>query len=385
MNNFFVTHEKKDCNGCGMCELICPQKAIKMLMDGEGFLYPNIEKEKCINCGLCKNRCSNNINKIKNDEDTYIAISKDKNILKGSSSGGMFFHIAKYIIDKKGVVFGVTFDENLNAHHEYIDNIEGIKKFQGSKYVRSDLNNAYLNVEKFLKNDRYVLFTGTPCQCEGLRKYLNKSYNKLITCEIVCHANPSPKVFKLYIENLEKIKKSKVENIYFRSKENGWRNQTPIIEYEDGSKEEENSYFNAFVNEMINRPSCYDCRFCSEMRYSDFSIADFWGIEKIDDTIKDNDTGISLLNVNTQNGKYILEYIKKYLILKKVNTKEAFSLNHHTNVPVHRNRNKFFKGVCSGKINESNIIFYLNKYVKKPLYRRILSRVKKYFNDILSQ
>lgn len=385
MNNYFEFYNKKDCNGCGTCALRCPKNAITMQEDSEGFLYPVIDKEKCINCGLCKRICPNVIKEDTNLEDTYIAVNKNDEEKRNSASGGMFFPIAKYVIEKKGVVFGVVFDKNLKAQHEYAETLEDAKKFQGSKYVRSDLNCSYKKAEEFLNQGRIVLFTGTPCQCNGLKGYLKKEYENLITCEIVCHANPSPKVLDLYLKNIEIKRSKKVKTILFRTKENGWHKQVPIIELEDGSKEEENSYFNAFVKEMINRPSCYDCRFCTTKRYSDFTIADFWGIDKVDNSITDDDTGISLFNVNTEKGKNILNEINKDLELKKVDTQLAFSYNHHKNVPVHKNREKFFEGISSGTINENNIIKYMNQYTADAFYKRVLRKLKRIIKKVLGR
>ena len=197
----------------------------------------------------------------------------------------------------------------------------------------------------------------------------------MITCEIVCHANPSPKVYKYYLKNVEKKYDKKIKGIYFRTKENGWRNQTPIIEFKDNSKIEEKTYFTAFVRELINRPSCYNCKFCGIDRYSDFSIADLWGLDKIDASIKNDDTGISLFNVNTEKGNEILNKINNELFLKKIDTKIAFSYNHHCNVPVHKNRDKFFDRIANGKIDESNVIDNMNKYTKSSFIKKLAGRV----------
>ena len=379
---YLDTKIKNTCNGCGVCTLVCAKECIKMAEDKEGFLYPEIDENRCIHCGKCRRFCANFNNKTEQNEKAYIAINNSKKQLLESSSGGMFYILAEYTIKNGGVVFGVTYNKELNAIHEYAEDIEECKKFCGSKYVRSDLNDSYMKVKDFLNNDRYVLFTGTACQISGLKKFLGKDYEKLILCDILCHANPSPKVYKLYIKNLEKISKKKVKNILFRSKENGWRNQTPIIEYEDGSKVEENSYFNAFVNEMINRPSCYNCQFASKRRITDFTIGDFWGIEKVAPEI-DTTNGVSLININSVKGNKIFNIIKSKMIIKEVDYDLACSFNHYRNVKEHRYRNKFFEGISSGTINEENIINYMNNYTKIPLYRKAIRKMKKIVKKVI--
>lgn len=385
MSNYFETYDKKDCNGCGVCALKCPKQAIKMEMDKEGFVYPIIDESKCIHCGLCERICPNHDYEKNNLVKTYIGINNNQSDKKRSSSGGMFYPIAKWIIEQKGVVFGVTYDENLVAKHDFTDNIEGLKKFQGSKYVKSDLNDSYQKVKDFLNEKKYVMFSGTPCQCQGLRTFLGKEYNNLITCEILCHANPSPKVFEMYKKNIEKKHNKEIINVNFRKKTTGWHNQVPVIEFKDKSNINENSYFNAFVTEIINRPSCYNCHFCTLNRLSDFTIGDMWGIDKIDPLIKDDDTGISLFCVNSKKGNEILKKIKDELFLKEVDTVLAFSYNHHKNVPVHPKRDEFFKGIADGTINKTNIIKYMNLYTRKPIYKRILGKCKRIIKRVIGK
>lgn len=382
MDNYFNSGKKELCNGCGTCALKCPKNAIKMVEDGEGFLYPHINEEKCINCGLCEKVCSN-FNKAVQESVAYIAINNNEKELKNASSGGMFYILAKYVIENNGVVFGVTYDKELNVIHKYAETLEDCKQFCGSKYVRSDLKNTYKETEKFLKDERVVLYTGTACQISGLKNYLGKEYDNLILCDILCHANPSPKVFKLYKKNLEKKYSKKVKEIKFRSKENGWRNQTPIIVFNDGNKLEENTFFNAFVKEMINRPSCYSCVFANKLRISDFTIADFWGIEKVKPNL-DSTKGVSLLTVNSEKGKKLLNIFKNNTsILEKVDIDIASKYNHFNNVPVHKNRDKFFEGIEDGSINCDNTIDVMNKYTKVSIFRKIFRKGKIIINNII--
>ena len=385
METYFDNNKKTECNGCGTCALRCPVHAISMQEDTEGFLYPNIDKNKCIECGLCKKTCSNIVNNKIEISKTYISYLLDEKAKSKSSSGGVFYAIAKYVIENNGVVFGVCIETDLSVKHSFAEKIEELSKFQGSKYVRSDLNKSYENVERFLKNNRLVLFTGTPCQCQGLRNYLNINYDNLLTCEIICHANPSPRVYKYYIKNLENDYNKKVKGIYFRTKENGWKNQTPIIEFKDGHKIEELSYRKAFISELINRPSCSNCKFCTTNRYSDFTIGDLWGYNKIDDTLTDNGTGISLFNVNTIKGNRVLELIKNEMFIKEVDTKLAFSYNHHKNIPMHKKREEFFYKLSNETINEYNIINYMNKYTKEKLLDKIVIKLKSIFNNLVKK
>lgn len=378
-NTYLENKNKTACNGCGICTIGCPTNAINMVEDNEGFYYPQIDEEKCINCGKCKNICSN-FNNSEGNEQAYMAINKNKEELGNSASGGIFYILAKYVIEKSGVVFGVEYGENHKVQHNCYETLEECKKFQGSKYLRSDIRDSYKEVKEFLVQDRYVLFTGTPCQCNALKVYLNKEYEKLILCDIVCHANPSQKVFNKYIEELEVKKNKKVKSFWFRSKENGWRNQTPIIEFEDGEKIEENTYFKAFVSELLGRPSCHDCKFSSTNRVTDFTIGDFWGIDKVMPEVNDDNTGISLVTVNSEKGKNIFAEVKEGMEFKAVDKEKAFTYNHNRNLPPHKNRQMFFDN-----FEKMPVIENINNCLKVSFVKKVLRKCKRVVKKIIKR
>ena len=377
MDNTYLDNKiKNTCNGCGVCALVCPKKCIKMVEDTEGFLYPEIDEKSCIKCGKCRRVCSNYP---KNNEYTikaYATKNKNEENRKNSTSGGMFKILAEYVIINNGVVFGVKLNENLIAMHDYAESTDDCKKFSTSKYVRSDLNCSYEKVKELLDSERKVLFTGTPCQIQGLRNFIGKDNENLILCEIICHANPSPKVLKMYLRNNELLYGKKIKNIYFRSKDKEMNNGA-YIEFEDGFKKSAATYITAFTGaQLISRPSCNNCQFVSSNRKADFTIGDFWGIDKVFPDFNDG-KGISLLTVNTEKATKIFNEIKENMKFNETDLELAFSNNHNCNLPQNKNRAEFFSKIADGSINENNIIKYMNKYSTKPLYRRILGKGKK--------
>lgn len=357
--------------------MICPVGAISMVEDYEGFLYPEIDKDKCVKCNKCKKICSNFNPNNSYLEKLYAGYTKIEKDLNECSSGGMFYILAKYVIENHGIVFGVEFDENVRAIHNYADNLEDCKKFRGSKYVRSDINNSYQEVKDFLEDNRLVLFTGTPCQCNALKVFLKKNYENLILCDVICHNNPSPKVLKKYIEELEEKNGKKVKNIYFRSKENTWKNQTPIIEYDDGQRQEENSYHQAFGEGLLGRQSCFSCVFANKKRVTDFTIGDLWGVENFNLNIKEKN-GISLFTINSVKAEQLFEKVKNELYYEKIESDAPYNNNHYKNTLSNNHRNKFYK-----QINKKvSIIKLMQKYSKITFVDRVQFKIRRTMRKI---
>ena len=349
----------KNCTGCQACRLICPQKAIKMVQNEEGFLYPQIDTEKCTGCGLCYNRCpvinaeySNNLN-----PDCYIIAASDA-LRKESSSGAFFPILAEYVLNQGGTVYGVVLDDDKKTYHCAVLKKENLSILKGSKYLQSDVKNTYQSVKDDLKNGKYVLYTGTPCQIAGLKKYLGKNDDKLITVDLVCHGVPSPLVWSMYLNEFEKETGEKVFEVNFRDKINGWENQTfslktnKKIHYFDGLK---NDFMKSFLYNICLRKSCGNCPFNKVPRQGDLTMGDFWGFRQYNKKINDQ-KGLSVLLVNTEKGKNILNCIKNsFHIFMKISFKDAIAGN--PNIigfsKHHKNRESFFRDIKTKTIKES--------------------------------
>ena len=195
--------EKSSCCGCEACVQCCPKQCLTMHEDCEGFLYPQVDESSCIDCGLCEKVCPViHQNASQEPLSSYIAINPNEEIRLKSSSGGIFTLLAEKIIAEGGVVFGARFDENWDVVHAWTDTIEGLAPLCGSKYVQSRIGNTYNEAKDFLKQGRKVLFSGTPCQIAGLKKFLRKEYANLLTVDFICHGVPSPGVWRRYLSEL---------------------------------------------------------------------------------------------------------------------------------------------------------------------------------------
>ena len=235
--------DKKDCCGCSACVQKCPKQCISLKEDCEGFLYPIVDKDICIDCGLCEKVCPILYQgEERKPLKVFAAKNHDEEIRKQSSSGGIFTLLAEKIINEGGVVFGAKFDENWDVKHDYTETIEGLAAFRGSKYVQSRIEDNYRKAETFLKQGRKVLFSGTPCQIAGLKRFFRKEYENLLTVDFICHGVPSPGVWRRYLQETVarmcdknrvstdpiSIKNARVESISFRDKSHGWKNTVSL-------------------------------------------------------------------------------------------------------------------------------------------------------------
>lgn len=310
---------KDNCCGCMACFNICPTNAIIMEEDEEGFLYPKIDDKKCINCGLCKKVCDFNDRQDKNDkkDGKVFAVKHNSNDVRNTStSGGMFTALYTKIIEEKGVVYGATLDSNLDAKHIRCETLEECALCKGSKYVQSNSKDIYPLIANDLKAGKKVLLTGTACQIEGIKSYLNLKKiptDNLITCDFICHGVPSNKVFRDHIKNLELKHNSKVVSYRFRTKTHGWVGHHEEATLENGRVLSKGKYLDIYKQLYgtlcIIRPSCYNCKYAKEEHYSDITIGDFWGLETSKDNFFDN-LGVSFVMINSKKGEELFNQIK---------------------------------------------------------------------------
>lgn len=342
-----------ECCGCLACVQICPKGCISIVENTEGFLMPVTDNEKCVNCNLCRKVCPvvNSDTELLTDDNTpqrvYAAYNTDEKVRLNSSSGGIFTLLAEYVLSKKGVVFGAAFsDDCKSVYHKMIEKSDDIFRLRGSKYIQSNIGNTYADAKKQLEYGRFVLFTGTPCQTEGLLSFLGKRYENLLTVDVLCHGVPSQKVWRKYIDFFETRYAAPV-SVSFRNKSDGWKDGGNFcIEYQNNKfvseKLSKNIYYSAFVYDLCLRKSCYNCKFRRANRKSDITIGDFWGIERIAPELDDN-KGISAVIVNSEKGELVFKEICSHLIYKKVSFNAVDKNNMVTRqLTVHKNRQKFF-------------------------------------------
>lgn len=338
-----------NCNGCMVCFNVCPIKCISFVSDSEGFFYPQVANDICVHCSMCQKYCPI-LHPLEADKSsnphTYAVINKDEFTRMKSSSGGVFSLLAEYVLQRDGVVFGAYFDEKWDVVHGYIDSHHNLYRLRGSKYVQSYIGNAYELVKDFLKKRKLVLFSGTPCQIGGLCSFLGRSYDNLITVDFICHGVPSPLVWKRY--KVERSQGKIIKSIFFRSKKISWERFLLELHFHDLSIYQQpidkDVYLKGFLTNLFLRPSCHKCRFKSLNRLSDFTLADFWGIDRILPDVNDH-KGTSLVFCHTAKSEIVLKKLDAIVIPCSISKREILQENSAMlkSVVPHPHREKFFK------------------------------------------
>lgn len=334
--------DKEKCCGCGACQAVCPVNAIQMQTDELGFAYPVIQEGACIGCSKCISACQIGAPVLNKTEGQkyYAAQHTDKEIRMESSSGGVFWALSQAVLKDGGCVYGAAFDKNWIVRHEVAENLDEVKKFRGSKYIQSR-NDVYGSVLDNLKKGRIVLYTGTPCQCQGILQYVNSkkvATDNLFLVDFVCHGVGSPAVWEKYVEWLEK-EKGQIRFMTFRDKENGWNKSRTKILNTNGEDVSQNtySYFEMYRSLLTTRNSCFKCDFTDYRRCSDLTLGDFWNIGTLEHDM-DSESGVSQVLVNTEKGQKLLENAEAMLHLLECTKKDCWQP--HLEYPVEKPRGR---------------------------------------------
>lgn len=318
-----------------------------MVEDNGGFLFPYINIDTCIECHKCEKTCPVLLPYSRPDDATYVyaAQLKNKEELLEVSSGGAFWALAQSVLDSGGVVYGAAQLDINHVQHIRCISVEEARILRRSKYLPSDIGGIYEQVKADLDSHLNVLFSGTGCQIAGLLAFLNKDYDNLTTCDVVCHGIPSMKVWQSYLAEKEHTEKRKMVDVVFRNKSNGWRDNHYMMTYDDGSVEYcpsvQHPFHKGYLKGLFSRLSCSTCPSATLDRITDITLADYWQYkgERFNPM-----NGISLVCTHSSKGEMLLQRATKYMEYEPTTIEEAIASCHHlTHAPAqHPKREAFF-------------------------------------------
>lgn len=381
---------KEDCCGCNACGDACPYKAISFTTDIEGFWYPVIDKEKCVDCGLCEKVCPViHADEIKKNDMInpicYAANNKNLEIRFDSTSGGAFTGFAEPFLKENGFVGGAVYTKDWEVKQVISHSIEDLPKLRSSKYIQSDATGYYSQIRHLLKAGEKVMAVGLPCQIAALKCFLGKEFNNLITVDLICRYINSPKAYKKYLSYLEREYKSKVVYIKAKNKELGWHNLTHKVVFANGSTYYGTIAVDKFMkasmkSNCLSRPSCYVCRFKGFPRYADISLGDYWVKGKR--SALDDDTGTSVILINSYKGKEYFEKVKSKFQREEVSLKDVLKGNPALQYPLPKEsirRDVFYQRLQTeefDKVVDSMCISELSlkqklKIILRTIYRQL--------------
>ena len=352
-----------------------------METDDEGFQYPKVNESICVSCGQCEKVCpfEREASKRIKTPDSFAARIKDDGVRIQSSSGGIFTALSNDILEEGGVVYGVAMSENLkSAYHIRVDSVVGLELLRGSKYLQASTGDIYKQVRLDLKNGRKVLFSGVPCQINGLKFFLQKDYDNLLLVEVICHGVPSPALWKKYFEYLEKKFNASIEKVNFREKRNGWKvfglteHGKNISHY---SNQLEDPYMQMFLRDYCLRPSCYDCKVKKMESMADLTIADFWGVQNIAPEM-DDDKGTSLVLLQSSKGIKAFESLKEICTSVRVSFDGSIKYNpaYFNSCKKPAERDTFFLDMNSMEFDKLQAKYC--KPIKPSFIKRVLRKAK---------
>lgn len=322
------------CTACSACYNACPKDAIAMVEDRCGEHHPMVDADRCIGCGRCEKACPElpNSTLARNGKPTiYSCWLKHADDRRQSTSGGAAFAISCAILRKGGHVWGAAYDENVKLRYIEANNLDELRPIQKSKYVQSYVGDCFRKIRRELENGDLVLFCGTGCHVKGLRSYLRKDFVNLYTMDLVCHGVPGQGVFRKYKEWLEQKYNDRMLSYIPRHKRSDGQEigyyamATFLNKGEVKLEREDNGYFVGFQHNLFLRSACHQCAANGEERFSDFTVADFWGLGKVQPFTHNMERpkGISMLALNTDKARALMPEFVDDLVYDLRSYKEA--------------------------------------------------------------
>lgn len=331
-----------DCFGCSACESICPHRAIDLQPDKLGFLHPVVDRTLCIDCHLCERVCpSLHQDELRNTPLTVVAARHQVPAeVSQSRSGGAFWALAQAFI-YEGVIYGACFDTPSHIVHRRATTLRECQQFRGSKYAQSDQRGIFSQIRKDLEEGRQVMFTGTPCQVAGLKRYVpDKLAERLTTIDLVCHGSASPRVWSENIRYIEHRHGSTVTAANFRDKRYGWSQTIETYQLSDGREVRSSLFSRLYCLDLIERECCSRCPFTNLQRCGDITIGDFWHWEKLSDEWND-DCGVSLITINSPKGQTLFDKAKVRLSCRQSNLTACLQPQLEHPLTPHAGRSRF--------------------------------------------
>ena len=340
------------CSGCSACRAACPKHAIAMKADGHGFLHPVIDASLCVQCGACARACPVLHPAEPADvRGVFSAKSVADSARAKSSSGGVFPLLARATLAEGGVVFGARWTKELAVVHDVAENDDRLRGFFSSKYLQSDLGDAFTHCRDELARGRQVLFSGTPCQIAGLRRFLGRDFDNLLAVQVICHSAPSPLAWRKYLESCARKLGAPVTSAECRDKTHGWK----LYEYVlgDGAQRGnwiENPYSTSFLTDLVTRSSCAACAARAFRSGADLTLGDFWFIWTFSPEM-DDDRGTSLVLTHSERGQRALDAIRPSLVIKEESYANAVKFNPalEKDSPPNPRRDEFFTRLKAGE------------------------------------
>lgn len=327
MENTIAQIDRLVCTGCGACAASCMMDAITLKYDKEGFWAPKLEKSHCVSCGKCLETCpAAHPLEVHPAPTMRVMQLQNREALVSSASGGVFYGLARLVLEQGGIVYGCQLDSSVMPVHVRVADVEGLKRLQGSKYVQSFVSpEVFRSVKADLETGNRVLFSGTPCQIAGLNRYLGGDIEKLTTVDVICHGVASPGIWSHYLAIREKELGEKIADAQFRDRSVGRypRNHSITLYTKHAvyrRKAVNDGFGSSFYHNRILRESCYRCPYAQRGRTSDLSLGDYGKKDRLVRSFPSSD-GYSVVLVNTRAGEELLDAAKISFIQKPLNSR----------------------------------------------------------------